>query len=246
MMMTLATPEQVSRPAMELKVDLGPMPVDEGVGSAINGLRDLFSRSELCDVLLEVDGRSFPAHCLVLAAVSPTFQQQLKEHNEAEAFKGFHSSKPKTIQLPGVAPEAVHAMLDCIYGPFAGAIREYNPLTDAINRDVLRLAQMFQLPQLQDQAARWLARDISISNVLDRLAMCEEFGLGSMREEILQELIADPEALASLVRDPKIRQVPAVLQDLLVQILSLLGVPGDQSTSKSRVPGGRQMKKAGA
>lgn len=229
---------------MELKVDLGPMPVDHGVGGAISGLRDLFTRGELCDVLFEVNGRSFPAHCLVLAAVSPTFQQHLTQHNQAEGVKGF-CSKPKTIQLPGVAPEAVQAMLDCIYGPFAGANREYNPVTDAINRDVLRLAHMFQLPELHNQAAHWLARDLGTTNVLARLGICEEFGLSGMREKILEQLITDPEALAVLVRDPQIREVPAVLQDLLIQILNLLGVSGDQSISKSHVQG-KQLKKAGA
>jgi len=52
--------------------------------------------------------------------------------------------------------------------------------------------------------------------------LCEEFGLGEVREKILEQLIYNPDALIAMAQDPEITKVPAVLQDLLVRILTLL------------------------
>lgn len=64
---------------MELTVDLGPMPPDPLSGGAIagGGLCRLLDRKEFCDVMIVAGGQSFVAHSLVLAAVSPTFHQQI-------------------------------------------------------------------------------------------------------------------------------------------------------------------------
>merc|ERR1719401_1150219 len=124
-------------------------------------------------------------------------------------------------------PEAVRAMLDFIYGEStAGAgpgPGDYNPSSEEVNRDVLRLAQQFQIAPLLDQASKWLLRGLSTSNALERLQACEEFGLTEVREKILEQLVLNPEALFVLAKDPEMTKVPAVLQDLLVRILKLLG-----------------------
>merc|ERR1719213_1515722 len=118
-------------------------------------------------------------------------------------------------------PEVVQDMLECIYGPCTD--REPCCKTEAANRDAIQLAQLYQIPQLQQQASLWLARGLTTQNVLLRLAICEEFGLFDVRERILEQLIADPVALPMLARDPEITNVPKVLQDLSVRILALLG-----------------------
>jgi len=216
----------MSNAPMKLKVDLGPMPVDEPTGAVIDGLRQLFDRGELCDVVFVVAGQTFMAHRAVLAAASHGFLQPLAELSNAEMSltpNELQKELPE-MQLEGIAnPEAVRAMLDYIYGPRQGATREYRPSSEDANNDVLRLAQRFQLPQLQDDAERWLAQGLSTGNVIGRLAACEEFGLTAVRARIMEQLTANPELLYTLVQNPEIRSVPAVLQDLLTQILTLLG-----------------------
>merc|ERR1719221_1132989 len=103
-------------------------------------------------------------------------------------------------------PEAVQAMLDCIYGPPAGAAgtKAYSPASEDANRDVLRLAQRFQISQLQHQASRWLTSNLSTTNVLQRLLACEEFALSDVRDKILEQFIANPNALFALANDPEI------------------------------------------
>jgi len=217
---------------MELTVDLGEMPADDRVGGMAEGLRLLLDRNELCDVVLVAGGQSFAAHRAVLAAVSSSFHECLVQLGTGEGAAVGQDSDSLVLKLDDVAtPEAVRTMLDCIYGPGPGAAREYNPPSEEVNRDVLRLAQRFQILQLQEDASRWLARGLSTANVLDRLLACEEFGLTEVRERILEQLTANPEALFVLAKDPEMMKVPAVLQDLLVRILQLLGC--EQSTSAS-------------
>jgi hypothetical protein len=240
--------------AMELKIDLGPMPTDQQCGMAIDGggLRGLLERKELCDIALLAGGQSFLAHSMVLAAVSPSFcaliQQELAKGNGRRGYVAGIDCEVLEIHLQCTHPEAVQDLIDCIYGSFMDSSKEVASSTEAANRDSICLAQSYQIPQLQEQACRWLISDLTTQNVLERLAICEEFELFDVREKIIEQLIADPVALPMLARDPEITKVPKVLQDLLVRILTLLNAgatnsqPGHATTGRQ----GKQSRKAGA
>jgi hypothetical protein len=241
---------------MQLKVDLGPMPVDQMSGGATEGgaLRGLLDRHEFCDVVLVAGGKSFSAHSLVLAAVSAGFHEQIQQEY-AKGVPGFVAGldrQPVTIHLGNVShPEAVQDMLDCIYGPYVVDSREPHSKTELANRDVLQLAQSYQIPPLTHQASLWLAQNLTTQNVLGRLAICEEFGLLEVREKILEQLIADPVALPMLARDPEVTKVPKVLQDLLVRILTLVTANGmdahpQQGSVGQGKTNGKHARKAGA
>lgn len=240
---------------MELSIDLGPMPVDEHLGLLMPGLRGLWEGGDFCDVELIAGGQTFNAHRPVLAAVSPSFHECLMrlssvQDDGAPAGASNHK-KTLVLRLADIThPEAVQAMLDCIYGPAGkGAEKGYNPGSEEANRDVLRLAQRFQIAQLQNQASRWLTSNLSTANVLQRLVACEEFGLADVRDKILEQLCANPSALFALAKDPEIVKVPLVLQDLLVRVLKLLGcdsppAPPRGSAAQPVKAGGKQGKKA--
>merc|ERR1712039_404361 len=169
----------------------------------------------------------------VLAAVSSPFHQCLNG-------LAMEPGKPIVLKLDDISePDAVQAMIDGIYGTSGGAAVDYNPVSEAVNADVLRLAQRFQIGELEARAARWLAQKLTTANVLGRLVACEEFGLIHVRDNILEQLIANPDALFVLTKDPEITKVPAVLQDLLIRILKLLGCDGSaiQKHDKKRKAG---------
>mmetsp|Transcript_39109 Transcript_39109/g.72899 ORF Transcript_39109/g.72899 Transcript_39109/m.72899 type:complete len:234 (+) Transcript_39109:51-752(+) len=206
---------------MDLEVDLGPMPTSEKHEVLMPGLRALLASRELCDLaLVATGGEAFPAHRTVLAACSPGFRERIVK---------LSSSSPKADGLPAISldvkhSEAVEALIDSIYGlNTAESERRYNPSSEAANKDVLKLAREFDLPALEDQAACWLARNLTMANLLDRLAICEEFGLRDIKEKILEQLTANTDVLYDLVSDPSVRTVPGVLQDLLLRLLQLLG-----------------------
>jgi len=250
--------------AATLVVDLGPMPEDEFSGRIVmKGLRGLLESGDFCDVELAVAGKTFMAHRTVLAAASPSFRDMLVRLG-ADAtgpqLEGATVASQKTllVQLDDIShPEAVQAMLDCVYGSGGEHAVPYDPRSEEANLDVLRLAQRFQIAQLQEQACRWLASGLTTDNVLQRLAACEEFRLAHVCEKILEQLTANPEALFILASDKKILMVPRILQDLLVRVLKLLGcgtdpLPAAQPPAQVRepppmaAPHGKRAKKAGA
>lgn len=222
---------------VELNLDLGPPPKDLQMGLLAQGLRTLWDEGELCDLELIAGGKTFMAHRPVLAAVSPSFREcllQLSGSQQGPApTENSERQKKLVLTLGDIKhPEAVQAMLLCIYQPPSGAAMNYSPSSEDANKDVIRLAQRFQISQLHDQACQWLQSNLSTSNVLQRLAACEEFGLSDVRDKILQQITGNPEALFALARDPEIVKVPAVLQDLLVRVLRLLGC-GDKPAAGS-------------
>lgn len=238
-----------------IQVDLGPMPVDAHNGCILDGLRGFLEKQEFCDVVLIAGGQSFFAHRTVLAAVSMSFHEclmRLASNRCTTGLAGGPNSNALVLKLDDIThPEAVQAMLDRIYeSNEGGGVKDYHPTTDEVNWDVLRLAQRFQIAQLQDHASQWLAKGLTTSNVPQRLVTCEEFGLNEVREKILGQVTANPEALFALAKDPEIVKAPMVLQDLLVRILQSLGLgkvnsqhlPSVEQTKSVRQPG----KKAGA
>lgn len=126
------------------------------------------------------------------------------------------------FQVGGIqSAEALRIMLDFVYLAGTGAAWEYKPSDAAVNKDVFRLARGFDLMRLHEHAARWLARGLTTANVVERLVTCEEFGLGLLREKIIEQFASNPRELAVVSGSPEIMRHPHILQDLLVKVASL-------------------------
>jgi len=229
--------------SMELDVDLGPMPVEDGTNMLLAGLRGMLERKELCDVALVASGGEvYPAHRAVLAASSQTFRERLAKPAVGGSCEGQVWTEAQglpALMLSVKHPEAVKALIDCAYGIDATQGKEpvYSPSCEAANKDVLRLARDFGIPALEDQAARWLVRDLTTSNLLERLQICEEFGLTEVKEKILEQLIANTDALYELAKDPAVRVMPGVLQEALLRVLDLLGCGSGAKDQPARKAG---------
>lgn len=129
----------------------------------------------------------------------------------------------KELRFPGVScPDAVSAMLDYIYelGDDYHSGKDYCPPSDESNIEVLRLARQFDLQPLLQRALRYLTRDLSTLNVVQRLAVCEEFDLVELREKIITKLAHDQKALVAVSSNMEIVKHPSLLQGLLVQVAS--------------------------
>ncbi|CAL1132532.1 unnamed protein product [Cladocopium goreaui] len=208
----------MSASPMDLDVDLGPMP-KEGEHFLQQGLRGLLQSQELCDVaLVSSGGAAFPAHRAVLAASSPQLRARVAMLDYKIQVDGLPA-----LQLDVQHSEAVKALIDCVYGTGENCDGCYNPSSEEANRDVLALARNFELSALEDRASRWLARNLTTANLLDRVSTCERFGLNDVKDKILEQLTANTDVLYELVSDPSVRSVPGVLQDLLLRVLQLLG-----------------------
>jgi hypothetical protein len=197
-----------------------------------SGLRDLWQRGEFVDVTLHCAGQTFTAHKAVLASRSSVLKDGLTG-TSAQAAPG----QRQEIRLSECAnPEAVKFMLDYLYQTDASQWDDYNPRTQDINRDVLRLARQFQLPGLTERATYWLSKDLTTGNVVERLTICEDFELHDLREKILAQLTMNKAALSEVANSPQIMTYPKLMQALLQ---SAAAIPDDSpppkvSASKAR------------
>lgn len=188
----------------------------------LENLQRLFTNKEHCDVELICAEESIWAHKAVLGSQSAVFKWGM----QADQSQGCQQ-----IRLADVAnPEAVHIMLRHLYDMDDGDWRLYNPCTEEINRDVLKLAHNFQLPGLAERAIHWMSKDLKTNNVVERLSICEEFGLHQLSNEIIGQLAGNNEALFAVSHSPWIMQrflqYPKLMQALLQQAVGVSAEPG--------------------
>jgi hypothetical protein len=209
--MALERTPELGMKAVPLTVKLGHQNTQHK-DSLANGLREFYRRGEFADVLLVCAERSFPAHKVVLASASAIFREGLAgRHGDAENGR-------EEVRVAGVEnPEAVKIMLDYVYQTDSDVREDYNPRTQDINTDVLRIAQNFALPGLTQRAMHWLAKDITTGNVVGRLSICDDFGLVDLREKILEQLTLNKKALTEVANSPQIMTHPKLMLALLQQ-----------------------------
>merc|ERR1712187_1011181 len=129
-------------------------------------------------------------------------------------------------------PEAGRIMLDFMYGMDSSTWKEYNPRTQEVNKDVLRLAQNFKLPSLAEQATHWLSKDITTGNVVERLNICEEFNLQLLKDKILEQLTFNRVALSEVANSPQIVHHPKLMQSLLQMAAAVSEPPSEKEAPK--------------
>jgi hypothetical protein len=237
--MSLEIPPTLGSKPVSLKVSISKT---EEKTSLVDVIRSLYQREEFCDVTLACGEKSFPCHKAVLVAKSSIFKEGLAQAPPPPA--GDAAAARQEIRLVEVNnPEAVRFMLDYMYEMNATEWKDYNPATQEINKDVLRLAQRFQLPGLTQRATHWLAKDITTGNVIERLSICSEFGLDALRAKIIEQLTTNRHALHEVAHAPQIMQFPDLMQALLKQTaaLGVLEEEGDEGSAKRRkaAKGGR-------
>lgn len=224
------TPELGTKPVV-LTVKL-PAIKSSGADSLGEGLRELYRKGEFTDVSLVCAERSFSAHRIVLAAKSPVLKESLAGSAVGAGAEGGGKQEIRLVEIAN--PEAVNFMLDYMYQMDASVWEDYNPRTQEINKDVLRLAQMFRLPGLTERAMHWLAKDLNTGNVVERLTICEDFGLQVLSEKILEQLTYNKKALAEVANSPQIMTYPKLMQALLQKAASVPDDSGPQPKKKAK------------
>merc|ERR1719456_786354 len=123
-------------------------------------------------------------------------------------------------------------MLDYLYELDGNEWATFNPRTQAVNQDVLQLAAQCELPGLTKQAMHWLSKDLTTGNVVERLAICEQFGLSELSEKILQQLTMNREALSEVAHSQQIMNYPKLMQSILQCTASSAPPESPQQKSK--------------
>lgn len=174
-----------------------------------SGLQEMYRRGELADVVLVCAEQRFLAHRVVLAAQSRCFKEGLSQPLPAGNLR--HEIRLSDI----VNPEAVKILLDHMYQLDEKDWVKFNPRTQDVNKEVLRLAAQFELPSLTQRAMYWLSEDLTTGNVVERLSICDEFALTELSDKILEQLTYNREALAEVANSQQIASYPKLMQAML-------------------------------
>jgi hypothetical protein len=163
-------------------------------------------------------------------------KQELMEVKEEKCEVKVTPASQLKLPISGVShAESINIMLDYVYQVGTGASWSYNPSSLEVNTEILQLARQFGLKQLHEHAARWLAKDLTTKNFVERLVICEDFKLNRLRDKLIEQLTAHPTELSIVCRSAEITAHPKILQDLLVQVSSLCGMAtAAEATSRKR------------
>jgi len=136
--------------------------------------------------------------------------------------------------------EAVQLLLDFVYE----LGNTHTPsLPNEIVKDVLRLADMYKLPGLTQHAAAWLCKDATTDDILERMSVCRDFGLDTLRSKLLEALHANKTALKQIVTDPKVLQYPELMQSLLKQVAGPQPESDPEPDDEPKAPSKKKAKK---
>lgn len=225
---------------VELKVSVEL--VEEDVSARLaKGVQLLYQSGEFCDVIIVAAGERFPAHRSVLAAASEGVRDFLREQATTaiseSSLEGAAGTSGTAVEARDAGPAslgaaelhlsgishgaAVRLLLEHIYGLAARGADDFEPGSEDVNKDVLRLAQRLRLPRLEEQASRWLARDgLTSANVVQRLVTCQGFELTDLFSAIEGQLAASAPALSAVTEGTEILDHPRILQSVLVKTVS--------------------------
>ncbi|XP_078572522.1 kelch repeat and BTB domain-containing protein 12-like [Branchiostoma floridae x Branchiostoma japonicum] len=132
---------------------------------------DLQKDGAFQDVVLEVEGRRFPCHRLVLSAASPYFRAMFTS-DMAE-------SRQKTVVLQGLDAGMFEEILSYIYsGTLHVSLAKVQPLYQA--------ADLLQLDYVRDTCSSYMAMNVECSTCVDQYKFADVFSVDIVRNRCLQ------------------------------------------------------------
>ncbi|XP_066291069.1 kelch repeat and BTB domain-containing protein 8-like [Branchiostoma lanceolatum] len=143
---------------------------------------DLQKAGVLQDVVLEVEGRRFPCHRLVLSAASPYFKAMFTS--------GLAESRQKTVVLQGLDATVFWEILSYIYsGTLHVSLDKVQPLYQA--------ADLLQLDYVRDTCSSYMAMNVERSTCVDLYKFAGIFSLKIVRAVCLPHIARNFTEIAS-------------------------------------------------
>ncbi|XP_066268815.1 kelch repeat and BTB domain-containing protein 12-like [Branchiostoma lanceolatum] len=137
----------------------------------LGAVSDLQKAGVLQDVVLEVEGRRFPCHRLVLSAASPYFRAMFTS--------GMAESRQKTVVLQDLDADMFCEILSYIYsGTLHVSLDKVQPLYQA--------ADLLQLDYVRDTCSSYMAMNVERSTCVDLYKFADVFSIDSVRNQCLQ------------------------------------------------------------
>lgn len=123
--------------------------------------RSLSITKQFCDVTLQLPGKDFQAHKLVLATRSPVFAAMFK-HETSEKQSGI-------VNIPDCDPESFPEFLDYIY---SGKLENIS-VRSAVH--VYKTADKYDVQALKKFCVEYMTQNLKIDNFCDIVVLAEEY-----------------------------------------------------------------------
>ncbi|XP_078663522.1 kelch-like protein diablo isoform X3 [Branchiostoma floridae x Branchiostoma belcheri] len=148
----------------------------------LGAVSDLQKDGVLQDVVLEVEGRRFPCHRLVLSAASPYFRAMFTS-DMAE-------SRQETVLLQGLDADVFEEILSYIY---SGTLQVS---LDSVQH-LYHAADLLQLDYVRDTCSSYMVRNVERSNCVDLYKFADVFSVKIVMKACLQSIARNFTEIAS-------------------------------------------------
>lgn len=184
---------------------------DSGAAGAllIDGLNRLYEHGELTDTILLASGdRRIAIHRSVLGAITTSvdIRKRLQEN----------MSDQVEINLSTASREAVELVVRWLYGKLT--VAHYEPSSDVVNDEVLALSSELGLPPLTEICCACSAAHVTVSSFVNRVRLCEKYGLSAYRAALLESILKDSAGLQTVAKDASTLEHPALMRELLAAV----------------------------
>ncbi|XP_020108587.1 BTB/POZ and MATH domain-containing protein 1 [Ananas comosus] len=179
------------------------------------------------DVTFEVDGESFAAHKLVLAARSPVFRAQL--------FGPMKDKNMQCIKVEDMDAPVFKALLHFIYWDLLPDMEELTGLntkwvSTLMAQHLLAAADRYALERLKLLCETKLCEDVAINTVATTLALAEQHHCHQLKAVCLK-FIALPENLRAVMQTDGFEYLKLSCPSLLTELLEYVAKVGEHSVS---------------
>ena len=142
-------------------------PLEDNV---LAGVKTLFNDKAFADVMIKCGDAKFKAHKAILASQSPVFKKMLESDMKEQ--------RTNVIEISDVDQAVISDMLAYLYTGSA-------PHMDTLLKELLNVANKYELPQLFAMCENQLKSEIKISNVIELLILADMHNAEHLKEACL-------------------------------------------------------------
>ncbi len=142
----------------------------------VAGLDALRQEGALCDVELQAENQTLPAHRAVLAAASPFFK--------AMFIGNFKEATEKVIQVKDISFSTLQEIVSSIYTTHVN-------ITNENVQDIFCAAHVMELERIYKKCKRWMLENIQTSTCLLYLHLAEQYEIDDLENAMKKYILAN-------------------------------------------------------
>ncbi|XP_044021012.1 speckle-type POZ protein-like [Aphidius gifuensis] len=140
---------------------------------SISGLSSYLENERFSDIILEVDGKEFKAHKMILSLKSPVFSAMFD-------YESMKESRDNRVVIKDIDADVVKQMLEYIYTG-----KTPSKINDCVH-DLIGAAVKYQINDLKDICENHLMENITVANAVDTLIVADRYDTKELKTEVVE------------------------------------------------------------